>query len=98
MQQSLASINETGGPRKLRNLHPIPVEVEDNRPPIFGRGICRGLVCGYAWPIWMAHGLRVFTEALQHALRNLPNCQVEARLFLPGFVYSADSTWAHRKA
>ena len=33
-------------------------------------------------------GVRVFTEALQHTLRNTPNCQVEARLFLPGFVYT----------
>lgn len=33
-------------------------------------------------------GVRVFTEALQHSLRNMPNCQVEARLFLPGFVYT----------
>lgn len=33
-------------------------------------------------------GVRVFTEALQHTLRNTPDCQVEARLFLPGFVYT----------
>lgn len=33
-------------------------------------------------------GVRVFTEALQHALRNTPGCQVEARLFIPGFVFT----------
>ena len=33
-------------------------------------------------------GVRVFTEALQHELRNLPGCQVEARLFIPGFVFT----------
>ena len=33
-------------------------------------------------------GVRVFTEALQHHLRNLPDCRVEARLFIPGFVYT----------
>lgn len=33
-------------------------------------------------------GVRVFTEALQHELRNLPDCQVEARLFIPGFVFT----------
>jgi NAD(P)-dependent dehydrogenase (short-subunit alcohol dehydrogenase family) len=32
--------------------------------------------------------VKVFTEALQHHLRNLPGCQVEARLFIPGFVYT----------
>ena len=33
-------------------------------------------------------GVKVFTEALQHALRNLQGCQVEARLFIPGFVFT----------
>lgn len=33
-------------------------------------------------------GVKVFTEALQHHLRNLPGCRVEARLFIPGFVYT----------
>jgi NAD(P)-dependent dehydrogenase (short-subunit alcohol dehydrogenase family) len=33
-------------------------------------------------------GVKVFTEALQHHLRNLPDCRVEARLFVPGFVYT----------
>ena len=33
-------------------------------------------------------GVKVFTEALQHALRNTANCQVEARLFMPGFVFT----------
>ena len=33
-------------------------------------------------------GVKVFTEALQHHLRNLPDCKVEARLFIPGFVFT----------
>jgi short-subunit dehydrogenase len=33
-------------------------------------------------------GVKVFTEALQHELRNLSGCRVEARLFVPGFVYT----------
>ncbi len=32
--------------------------------------------------------VKVFTEALQHHLRSLPGCQVEARLFIPGFVFT----------
>jgi NAD(P)-dependent dehydrogenase (short-subunit alcohol dehydrogenase family) len=32
--------------------------------------------------------VKVFTEALQHHLRNLPDCKVEARLFVPGFVFT----------
>ena len=33
-------------------------------------------------------GVKVFTEALQHALRNTPDGKVEARLFIPGFVWT----------
>lgn len=33
-------------------------------------------------------GVKVFSEALQHALRNTPDCRVEARLFIPGFVFT----------
>lgn len=33
-------------------------------------------------------GVKVFTEALQHELRNMPDCKVEARLFVPGFVFT----------
>lgn len=33
-------------------------------------------------------GVRVFTEALQHHLRTLPNCQVSAALFIPGYVHT----------
>ena len=33
-------------------------------------------------------GVKAFTEALQHALRNTPDHQVEARLFIPGFVFT----------
>lgn len=33
-------------------------------------------------------GVKVFTEALQHALRNTADCRVEARLFIPGFVWT----------
>lgn len=33
-------------------------------------------------------GVKTFTEALQHELRNIENCQVEARLLIPGFVFT----------
>src|SRR5690606_600906 len=33
-------------------------------------------------------GVKAFTEALQHELRNTPNCQVSAHLLIPGFVYT----------
>ena len=33
-------------------------------------------------------GLKVFTEALQHELRNTPGCQISAHLLIPGFVFT----------
>lgn len=33
-------------------------------------------------------GVKVFTEALQHHLRNIPEGRVDARLFIPGFVFT----------
>jgi NAD(P)-dependent dehydrogenase (short-subunit alcohol dehydrogenase family) len=33
-------------------------------------------------------GLKAFTEALQHELRNTPDCQISAHLLIPGFVFT----------
>ena len=33
-------------------------------------------------------GVKAFTEALQHELRNTPDCSVTAHLLIPGFVYT----------
>ena len=32
--------------------------------------------------------LKAFTEALQHELRNTPNCRINAHLLIPGFVFT----------
>lgn len=34
-------------------------------------------------------GVKAFTEALQHDLRNTPDCNVSAHLLIPGFVFTA---------
>ena len=33
-------------------------------------------------------GVKAFTEALQHELRNTPDCKVSAHLLIPGFVFT----------
>jgi NAD(P)-dependent dehydrogenase (short-subunit alcohol dehydrogenase family) len=33
-------------------------------------------------------GVKAFTEALQHELRNIPGCRISARLMIPGFVFT----------
>ena len=39
-------------------------------------------------------GVRVYTEALQHQLRNTANCRIGARLLIPGFVFTGMTTGA----
>jgi NAD(P)-dependent dehydrogenase (short-subunit alcohol dehydrogenase family) len=34
-------------------------------------------------------GVKAFTEALQHELRNMKDCQISAHLLIPGFVFTA---------
>jgi NAD(P)-dependent dehydrogenase (short-subunit alcohol dehydrogenase family) len=34
-------------------------------------------------------GVKAFTEALQHELRNTPGCRISAHLLIPGFVFTA---------
>ena len=34
-------------------------------------------------------GVKAFTEALQHELRNTPTCRISAHLLIPGFVFTA---------
>lgn len=33
-------------------------------------------------------GVKAFTEALEHELRNTPDCRISVRLFIPGFVFT----------
>jgi NAD(P)-dependent dehydrogenase (short-subunit alcohol dehydrogenase family) len=33
-------------------------------------------------------GVKAFTEALQHELRNMPGCRISAHLLIPGFVFT----------
>jgi hypothetical protein len=38
--------------------------------------------------IRISYPLKAFTEALQHELRNTPNCRISANLLIPGFVFT----------
>ena len=40
-------------------------------------------------------GIKAFTEALQHELRNTPDCQVSAHLLIPGFVFTGLTSGNH---
>jgi len=42
-------------------------------------------------------GVKVFTEALQHELRNTENCNVTAHLLIPGFVFTGLTNGARKE-
>ncbi len=41
-------------------------------------------------------GVKAFTEALQHTLRNTPNCLLSAHLLIPGFVFTGLTAYGRR--
>ena len=68
-----------------------PGMIADDRPAlIVNTGSKQGITTPPGDPAYNVAkaGVKAFTEALQHALRNTENCQVEARLFIPGFVFT----------
>ena len=68
-----------------------PSMIQSGRPGlIINTGSKQGITTPPGDPAYNVSkaGVRVFTEALQHELRNLPDCAVEARLFIPGFVFT----------
>jgi hypothetical protein len=40
-------------------------------------------------------GVKAFTEALQHELRNIPGCRISAHLLIPGFVFTGLTSRGH---
>jgi NAD(P)-dependent dehydrogenase (short-subunit alcohol dehydrogenase family) len=68
-----------------------PAMIEQNTPcAIVNTGSKQGITTppgNTAYNISKA-GVKVFTEALAHDLRNRPDCRVTAHLFIPGFVYT----------
>ena len=68
-----------------------PGMIADGRPGlIVNTGSKQGITTPPGDPAYNVAkaGVKAFTEALQHELRNTENCQIEARLFIPGFVYT----------
>jgi NAD(P)-dependent dehydrogenase (short-subunit alcohol dehydrogenase family) len=68
-----------------------PHMVERGRPGlIINTGSKQGITTPPGDPAYNVSkaGVKAFTEALQHELRNTPGCQVSAHLFIPGFVFT----------
>lgn len=69
----------------------LPAMIERGRPGlIINTGSKQGITTPPGDPAYNVSkaGLKVFTEALQHDLRNTPNGKVTAHLLIPGFVFT----------
>lgn len=69
----------------------VPSMIERKRPGIvINTGSKQGITTPPGDPAYNVSkaGLKAFTEALQHELRNTPGCRISAHLLIPGFVYT----------
>ncbi|CCE00322.1 SDR family NAD(P)-dependent oxidoreductase [Bradyrhizobium sp. STM 3809] len=68
-----------------------PAMIAQGRPAlIINTGSKQGITTPPGDPAYNVSkaGVKAFTEALQHELRNTRDCQVTAHLFIPGFVFT----------
>jgi len=69
----------------------VPAMIARGRPGlVINTGSKQGITTPPGDPAYNVSkaGLKAFTEALQHELRNTPNCRISAHLLIPGFVFS----------
>jgi NAD(P)-dependent dehydrogenase (short-subunit alcohol dehydrogenase family) len=69
----------------------VPAMIERGRPGlVINTGSKQGVTTPPGDPAYNVSkaGLKAFTEALQHELRNTPNCRISAHLLIPGFVFT----------
>ena len=85
-------------------LHRVAEQVRDQKKPllvgvviahkdaglIINTGSKQGITTPPGDPAYNVSkaGVKAFTEALQHELRNTPDCNVTAHLLIPGFVFT----------
>ena len=69
----------------------VPTMIERGRPGlIINTGSKQGITTPPGNPAYNVSkaGVKAFTEALQHELRNIPGCRLSAHLLIPGFVFT----------
>lgn len=69
----------------------VPAMIKRGRPGlVINTGSKQGITTPPGDPAYNVSkaGLKAFTEALQHELRNTPNCRISAYLLIPGFVFT----------
>jgi NAD(P)-dependent dehydrogenase (short-subunit alcohol dehydrogenase family) len=69
----------------------VPAMIARGRPGlVINTGSKQGITTPPGDPAYNVSkaGLKAFTEALQHELRNTPDCRISAHLLIPGFVFT----------
>jgi NAD(P)-dependent dehydrogenase (short-subunit alcohol dehydrogenase family) len=69
----------------------VPAMIRSGRPSVvIHTGSKQGITTPPGDPAYNISkaGVKVFTEALQHELRNIPGCLITAHLLIPGFVFT----------
>ncbi len=69
----------------------VPAMIKRGRPGlVINTGSKQGITTPPGDPAYNVSkaGLKAFTEALQHELRNTPSCRISAHLLIPGFVFT----------
>ena len=69
----------------------VPGMIERRRPGlVINTGSKQGITTPPGDPAYNVSkaGVKTFTEALQHELRNTPDCRIGAHLLIPGFVWT----------
>ena len=69
----------------------LPDMIERGRPGlVINTGSKQGITTPPGDPAYNVSkaGVKVFTEALAHELRNTPDCKIKAHLLIPGFVFT----------
>ena len=69
----------------------LPDMIERGRPGlVINTGSKQGITTPPGDPAYNVSkaGVKVFTEALAHELRNTPDCEIKAHLLIPGFVFT----------
>ncbi|CDY78538.1 Oxidoreductase [Caballeronia glathei] len=69
----------------------VPAMIARGRPGlVINTGSKQGITTPPGDPAYNVSkaGLKAFTEALEHELRNIPNCRISAHLLIPGFVFT----------
>jgi NAD(P)-dependent dehydrogenase (short-subunit alcohol dehydrogenase family) len=87
--ERIIAVNLSGAIRGAQIF--APSMIERGRPGlVINTGSKQGITTPPGDPAYNVAkaGLKAFTEALQHELRNTPGCQVSAHLLIPGFVFT----------